>query len=191
MPLPNPAEPPSQRDDRSATPPTALIVTLAMDSEAAARFTAMRRAHFPPERNWLDAHITLFHALPMEAEDRVVHDVRALAAAIPAFDLAVDRLLFLGGGVAYGLTSPDATQLRRTLADRWASLLGRQDSRWHGRLHVTVQNKVPPAQARQLLKTLEHDFVPHPVGAVGVQVWHYLGGPWRLVAACPFGGSAR
>lgn len=45
-----------------------LIVTLALDEQAQARFDALRSRHFPPDRNVLDAHVTLFHALPGEQE---------------------------------------------------------------------------------------------------------------------------
>jgi hypothetical protein len=165
---------------------TALIVTLAMEAEAAARFTALRQAHFPSERNHLDAHITLFHALPVESLDTVLRDAAELAEETAAFPMQADRLQFLGAGVAYGMTSPEASALRRALAARWDPLLGRQDRNWHGRLHVTVQNKVPPAQARALLAELERDFAPHAVEATGLQVWHYLGGPWRHAATFAF-----
>jgi hypothetical protein len=43
-----------------------LILTLALDGEAFAFFDGLRRAHFPPERNVVPAHVTLFHALPGE-----------------------------------------------------------------------------------------------------------------------------
>ena len=40
-----------------------LIVTLALDEAAEARFDGLRQEHFPLERNHLRAHVTLFHAL--------------------------------------------------------------------------------------------------------------------------------
>ncbi len=171
-------------------PASALIVTLQMDPAAAERFTALRRAHFPPARNWLEAHVTLFHALPVASLDTVLADAADLAARTGAFALQVDGLLFLGAGVAYLLSSPTATDVRRTLAGRWDALLGRQDRRWHGRLHVTVQNKVAPTTARALQAALEQDFVPHAVGATGLQVWYYEGGPWRHAATFAFAGAA-
>ncbi len=179
-----------QRPSESDTHPTALIVTLRMDAEAAARLTALRQAHFPPERNFLDAHITLFHALPVGSMDTVLRDAADRAGATEAFPLRVDRVLFLGAGVAYGMTSPEATGLRGALAARWEPLLGRQDRHWHGRLHVTVQNKVPSEAARRLQAELQRDFAPHAVGATGLQVWHYVGGPWRHAATFPFKGAA-
>ena len=169
--------------------PTALIVTLQMDAEAAARFTRLRQAHFPPQRNWLDAHVTLFHALPLDSGDTVLRDCEDAAAAQAAFPLRVDRVHFLGNGVSYALASPRAIDLRQALAARWDTLLGRQDRQWRGPLHVTVQTKVHHLVARQLQAGLEADFEPSDIGAVGLQVWHYLGGPWRPVATFPFAGA--
>lgn len=170
--------------------PSALIVTLQMDAAAAAHFTELRRRHFPPERNWLDAHITLFHALPLTATDDVLRDVADVAGTTGAFRMSVDRLLFLGGGVAYGVSSKDGTGVRRTLAERWDALLSRQDRAWHGRLHVTVQNKVEAPKARALHAELERDFTPWEIGATGLQVWNYVGGPWERVATLPFAGAS-
>ena len=41
-----------------------LILTAQLPDDMHARYTALRDAHFPPERNYLEAHVTLFHALP-------------------------------------------------------------------------------------------------------------------------------
>ncbi|GAA6121210.1 2'-5' RNA ligase family protein [Acidovorax sp. FG27] len=169
---------------------TALIVTLQMDPTASARFTALRRQHFPAHRNWLDAHITLFHSLPVGSVDLVLRDAQALASSIEPFGLHVDRVQFLGAGVAYALSSVQAVRLRSALAERWSSLLGPQDRAKRGALHITVQNKVPPAAARQLQGELEQAFEPHDIAAVGVQVWYYVGGPWRHAATVPFSGRA-
>lgn len=170
---------------------TALIVTLQMEPQAAARFTALRRAHFPPERNWLDAHVTLFHALPTEALNRVLRDIAEVAGATVAFGMSVDRLLFLGRGVAYGILSREASSIRSDLAARWDTLLSRQDRNWHGRLHVTVQNKVDPAVAKALHAELDREFVPHEIRALGLQIWAYVGGPWEPVATLPFASADR
>ena len=165
---------------------TALIVTLRMDAQAAAQFTALRRAHFPAERNWLSAHVTLFHALPVDSVDGVLADVADLAASTTVFPMRVDRLLFLGRGVAYGLSSPDGLRVRASLASRWDAVLGRQDRAWQGRLHVTVQNKVEPSTARALHDALMQRFVAQTVEACGLDVWYYVGGPWEAAGSVDF-----
>ncbi|WP_082447804.1 2'-5' RNA ligase family protein [Xylophilus sp. Leaf220] len=183
---------PSQNSNLAIEPnATALIVTLQMDPAASARFTAMRREHFPAHRNWLDAHITLFHALPIGSMDLVLRDAAELASSTDAFRLRVDRVLFLGAGVAYALSSVQAVKLRSALVARWSPLLSPQDRNKRGALHITVQNKVSPSAARQLHGELEQAFEPHEIDAVGLQVWHYVGGPWRHAATFPFTDRVR
>lgn len=165
-----------------------LVVTLRMGDQASARFTALRRKHFPPDRNWLEAHVTLFHALPGAALDDVLADAREVASGQAPFLMRSERVVFLGAGVAFALSSLEASALRSTLALRWAALLGRQDRAKRGALHVTVQNKVSPAAARALYERLHSGFAPEDVPAVGLDIWHYEGGPWRAAATCLFGG---
>lgn len=163
-----------------------LVVTLRMGAAAAARFTALRRAHFPPHCNWLDAHVTLFHALPGAAIDAVLAGAGEAARAQPAFVMRCEGVTFLGAGVAYALASPEGVALRAALAQRWAPLLARQDQARRRALHVTVQNKVAPAAARALHDALRARFVAENVPAVGLEVWHYEGGPWRAAASFAF-----
>ena len=159
-----------------------LILTLALDPAAQARFDALRAAHFPPERNHLAAHVTLFHALPDALA--IGDDVRAAARRQP-FPVRVSGLRSLGRGVAYVLEAAELTALRRELAEGWASLLTPQDRQRHAP-HVTVQNKVTPAAARALLADLSTGFAPYAVTATGLALWRYLGGPWEHVETAPF-----
>jgi 2'-5' RNA ligase len=165
-----------------------LILTLALDEESQRRFDALRAAHFPPERNHLAAHVTLFHALPGENEDEVRRDV-AQYARRGSFDLRVAGLRSLGRGVAYVLESEELAAIRAGLAQRWQPWLSAQDRHKHSP-HITVQNKVTPEQARALLADLEHHFTPFAVTAQGLALWRYLGGPWEPLARQPFSARA-
>jgi 2'-5' RNA ligase len=154
-----------------------LIVTLTLDAAAQQRFDALREAHFPRERNHLQAHVTLFHALPGEQEEQVRTDLEAAAARAP-FDVRVAGLRSLGRGVAYVLQSAELGALRAGLARVWQPWLTPQDAARHSP-HVTVQNKVDPQRARALLADLEAGFSPYDVTAQGLALWRYLGGPWE------------
>jgi hypothetical protein len=103
----------------------------------------------------------------------------------PTFPLRVTGLRNLGRGVAYLLHSPELDALRGALARSWQPWLTPQDRSRHSP-HVTVQNKVLPAQARELLAHLQAGFVPYDVTARGLALWRYLGGPWEPVAELPF-----
>ena len=157
-----------------------LIVTARMDAASFARFDALRRAHFPPALNHLPAHVTLFHHLPGEALGEVVDACTAAARAAP-FPVQVTGLRALGRGVAYMLASAAMARARADIAARFEDRLTRQDQQVF-RPHVTVQNKVDPAQARGLLAELEAGFEPFAAEVTGLLVWRYLGGPWELAA---------
>ena len=165
-----------------------LVVTLLLDPQASARFDALRRAHFPPERNHLQAHVTLFHALPGAQLARVRNDL-AQVAQRPPFPVTVARVRSLGRGVAYDLRDAGLDAVRAELARRWAAELTPQDARPH-RAHVTVQNKVDPHTARALLAELQTGFAPYAVTAVGLALWRYLGGPWEPLGDYRFSPAA-
>jgi 2'-5' RNA ligase len=161
-----------------------LILTAALDEASQSVFDELRQAHFPPARNHLAAHVTLFHALPGEDEAQVVEDVAA-AAGRPPPQIQVARVRSLGRGVAFDLSSPALEDVRAHLARRWADGLSRQD-RAPFRPHVTVQNKVEPTEARALLAELERSFEPWTCTARGLSLWWYRGGPWEHLVTVPF-----
>jgi hypothetical protein len=98
-----------------AGPP--LIVTALLDEAAQQRFDRLRRSHFPPERNHLDAHLTLFHRLP---DASAVVSTLAVAADQPTITARVRRVRGWRGGVAYDLAAPELTALRGRLAQCWS-----------------------------------------------------------------------
>ncbi|MCB5174457.1 MULTISPECIES: 2'-5' RNA ligase family protein [Microvirga] len=167
------------------TPDAPLILTLAIDEPSFAFFQAQRQRHFPPERNHIPAHLTLFHKLPADKEGAVLAAVAEAAAAQPPFPLEVTGLRSLGRGVAYTLASPTLAQLRLGLARQWALWLTLQDRQKH-QPHITVQNKVDPEQARALLTRLQAAFTPFTIEAEGLHLWRYRGGPWEHLRTCPF-----
>lgn len=164
-----------------------LVLTLRMDAASQERFDGLRRAHFPPERNYLSAHLTLFHHLPGDRRDRVVETVEETCRAREPMILRASGLIFLGRGVAYRLESPELEALRRRLAAEWEPWLTAQD-RQKLRPHVTVQNKVAPVRARALLDELQAGFSRFEVVGEGLALWRYVGGPWEPVGVYQFGG---
>jgi len=169
--------------------PEPLILTLAMDEAAFARFDGERRRHFPEALNHIPAHVTLFHHLPGEEEAGVRETIATQARTQPAPEVSVTGLRFIGRGVAYVLDSADLAAFRGHLATAFQPWLTAQD-RQGWRPHVTVQNKVAPQTARDLHAALAQGFEPFRFRAEGVLLWRYLGGPWERVAAMPFGGVA-
>jgi len=166
---------------------TPLILTLALDPETQSFFDALRQQHFPPERNYLAAHLTLFHHLPGADYKAISNQLAQLAATQPPLRLAVTGLRFLGRGVAYTLECPPLQALHRTLQTTWQPHLTPQDQQ---KLtpHVTVQNKVDPAVSRALHQQLAAGFQPLEATGTGLQLWAYRNGPWETLQTFGFAG---
>jgi 2'-5' RNA ligase len=162
-----------------------LILTLALDAEAQERLDRLRTAHFPAERNSLQAHLTLFHHLPAAHEGAIHADLAAASAARDALILRATEVRFFGRGVAYGFAAPELVALRGDLARRWWPASTEQDRRPF-RPHVTVQNKAPAEQARALYDELRARFTPFTIAGTGLLVWRYRGGPWEAAGEYPF-----
>ncbi|QIK79829.1 2'-5' RNA ligase family protein [Sphingomonas piscis] len=164
----------------------ALIVTAVLGDADQHWLNDLRQRHFPPERNHLAAHLTMFHALPPSAEREVRHRLGELAKEPPP-QVLISGLINLGGGVAYRVASDDLDQVRARLAADFQGLLTAQDAQgW--RPHVTIQNKVAPKAARELLASLESGFQPRPLLIHGLGLHRYLGGPWETLQVYPFRG---
>ncbi|MBF9196149.1 2'-5' RNA ligase family protein [Microvirga terrestris] len=165
--------------------PAALILTLQLDERSFAFFDEQRRRYFPPGRNFIPAHLTLFHALPGEQLAAIQNDIETTISGQQPFKLDVTGLRSLGRGVAYALESSELSRVRRHLALGWNDWLKPQDRQNHNP-HVTVQNKVDPTQARALLEDLKEGFQPFEVTGTGLDLWWYRGGPWEKVRTFVF-----
>jgi hypothetical protein len=166
--------------------PAPIIVTATFVPADAAMLNNLRRIHFPPERNHLDAHLTMFHHLPPSVEAELQTRLRtATSGSAPTARLA--GVMSLGGGTAFRIDSPGLAEVRDKLAEAFAPMLTPQDSGgW--RAHVTIQNKVKPEVARALKSEIERDFRPRPIGIAGLAAWWYRGGPWELLSRHSFRG---
>jgi hypothetical protein len=163
-----------------------IIVTAAMGAADFAWADALRRKHFPPERNLVPAHITLFHHLPPSIEAELGQRMAALCAGRPP-DARITEVMLLGGGVAFRIESPELLAMREELAHAFSSLLMPQD-RAPPRLHLTIQNKVAPAVARALAADLRETFRPRSLQIAGLKSWRYLDGPWEMIRETRFRG---
>jgi hypothetical protein len=164
----------------------ALILTAELGAADFAWLDRLRRTHYPPERNQVQAHLTVFHALPPSAEAELRSRLAEIARQTPPA-ARIDGLMELGGGVAFRVVSPELDRVRAELASGLHGLLSAQDSGgW--RPHITIQNKVAPRTAQALLAALQKDFRPRPVAIHGLGLHRYLGGPWERVGVWPFRG---
>lgn len=167
-------------------PGAPLLVTAELPPDVLAWADALRRAHYPPERNRLRAHVTLFHALPPSVEAELVQVLSDLARrAAPA--ARVNGLMKLARGTALAVDSPDMVELHALIADRMHGLLTQKDAR-PLRLHVTIQNKVTDATARTLQAELEPSLQAISFRFRGFGLYAWEEGLWREIRTIPFRG---
>jgi hypothetical protein len=161
-----------------------LIITAKIAAADFSWLEALRRAHYPPERNQVASHLTIFHALPPSAETEVrARLARAVRRQAPK--ASIEGLMDLGGGVAFRIVSPDLDRIRDELAIELHGLLGARD-RGGWRPHITIQNKVSPRLACSLKQSLESTFRPKPLRISGLELNRYLDGPWEQLASYKF-----
>ena len=164
-----------------------LILSLMLDESSQAFFNGLRRQHFPPERNYLAAHLTLFHHLPGAHLADITQELVACSQSMGPTPLEVTGLQFLGRGVAYALESEAISALHRALQQQWLPWLTPQDQQ-RRRPHITIQNKVDPAVARALHQQLTDEFEPFEATGTGLHLWAYRNGPWEALRTFRFAG---
>ena len=166
------------------SPTNPFILTLAINEEAATFFNQQRHLYFPARINFLQAHLTLFHYLPLRAA-KIIIQVQPIVRETATFDISVTDVVSLGKGVAYKLESRTLQLLHNRLQQAWKPLLKPQDLQkiWP---HITVQNKVTPQEAKDLLAQLKTEFKPFTITATGLSVWEYLNGPWKFIETVSF-----
>lgn len=165
-----------------------IIVTAHVRPEDMIEFNAMRREHFPPERNFLDAHITMFHHMPSKHLDEIVERAKVSFKDRSVFTAQIRGVRHLGAGVAFEIASEALEDVRTDLFRRFGSWPGPQD-RQKFKPHITVQNKVSRAKADELFKALQSTFEPKDILIEGIDLWFYRGGPWQHVSFLSFAGQ--
>lgn len=163
-----------------------LIVTAELPPDIYSWANQLRQDHFPPERNFLKAHVTLFHALPpsAEAEVRACLAEMVRRAPVPA---RVQGVMKLGKGTALELSSPGMIELWEELAERFHGMLVPQDKH-RPRLHITIQNKVSIEEAKALQAELGQRILPRDFAFRGLELHAYRDGPWELLHRWRFRG---
>lgn len=174
----------SEQGKGARRPP--LLVTAELPADVLAWADGLRKAHFPPERNRLRAHVTLFHALPPDVESELRQVLSDLAAEQPPH-ARISTLMKLGNGTALAIDCPEMVALHAIIADRMHGLLTRQDAQ-PLRLHVTIQNKVSAEASRTLQAELTATLEPRSFRFRGFGLYAYEDGLWRPIRDFPFRG---
>ena len=159
---------------------TPLILTAKMDDETFSYFNSLRQKYFPPARNFLDAHITLFHQLPYENLNEIEKIINQIVADQAEIKIEFPKLIKLGSGTAAYIESEELKKLQVKLSAIWESDLIPQDKQGF-RPHVTIQNKVSKEIALRTFEILNNDWKPRIGKINGLNLWKYVRPKWEFV----------
>lgn len=165
-----------------------FIVTAELPARIFTWADGLRRTHFPPERNHLAAHVTLFHSLAPSLRQELPAVLARISSeyAPPAAELT--GLMNLGRGTALALRSPGMQAIRSEIADLFHGMLTAQDQP-EPRLHITIQNKVSPDEARRVQAALEPTIKLQEFAFTGLGLHRYCNPHWEAVGIWPFRGK--
>jgi len=171
-----------------------FILTAVLPPDLQGFAEGLRRAHFPPERNHLHAHVTLFHAFAPALLEELVDFIPKIAAEFAAPQGAVKGVMDLGKGTAIALDAPELLALRALIAEHFCGSLTAQDMH-EPRPHITIQNKVTKEEARALQAGLGPVLAPWLARGrfafPALALHRYKGGPWEPIKTCAFRGRER
>ena len=167
-------------------PPAPLIIAAQLPPAVFAWADSLRAKHFPPERNKIRAHVTLFNALPPSVEDEA-RRLLARHSAAPPPPAQIAAIMPLGGGTAFAIESAALSAIHADLVEAFHGVLTAQDG-GRRKLHVTIQNKVSGAEAKALQTELARDFHPQAFVFTALELHRYRGGPWDEAGCWRFRG---
>ena len=166
-----------------------LLMTLEMDPMTFALMNELRSRYFPPERNFIPAHISMFQHLPAEENAAIRRTLTEVSNHADPLDLRFTKLKRLGKGMAISAEVPGLAAIHRHLAREFDVWLTPQDRQPY-RPHVTIMNKAEPYLAALAFAELSAEWSPRSGTATGLLLWEYLGGPWRLVEQYRFAAGS-
>ena len=148
----------------------------------------LRTEHFPPERNVLKAHITLFHSFAPSLREELPRFLSRMAGEFARPAAEVTGLMDLGGGTALAVRSSSLLAVRELIADHFWDMLTKQDQ--GGKiLHITIQNKVSRAEAVALQAELGSRLLQWRFAFTGLGLHLYRGPHWEAVNSWKFRGK--
>lgn len=181
------ADPPSGPPP-APSPSAPFIVTAELPEDVFSWSNGLRSTHFPPERNWLKAHVTLFHSFAPSLRDELPRFLARIAAEFAAPPARIDGLMDLGQGTALEVRSPGMLAIREVIADHFWQMLTRQDQGGK-KLHITIQNKVARDQALALQGELAPRLKPREFAFTGLGLHLYRNPHWDAVGTWKFRGK--
>ncbi|KAK5076101.1 hypothetical protein LTS08_002612 [Lithohypha guttulata] len=175
------------------------VLTLLTDPAHHEYMTSFRKKYFPAKLNKLEAHITMFHALPeSKLESDVLPAIQDITSKTSEYRIRATNAFRLSKGVAIAVADdiehPKMGSHKRNmtriihaeLRKKWSGWLSEQDSA-PPKLHYTVMNKVTDDKViNNALHELHEELSraekerPELESAVkGLTLWKYERGFWN------------
>jgi len=165
-----------------------FIVTAELPRDIFVWADALRREHFPPARNKLEAHVTLFHSFAPSLREELLGLLPQLGGEFAPPAARIVGLMDLGNGTALDIRSAGMLEIREVIADHFHGALTAQD-RHQPRLHITIQNKVLRKEAIALQVAMASVLVERDFTFSGLGLHLYRGGPWEALGRWSFRGK--
>jgi hypothetical protein len=157
-----------------------FIVTAELPVDIYSWANGLRVQHYPPERNKLAAHVTLFHSFAPSLRDELRRVLGRIAGEFAPPEARCEGLMDLGKGTALAIASPGMLAVRAAIADHFHGALTAQD-RHEPRLTV--------AEARALQRALSASLQPRQFRFPALGLHLYRDTHWEALGTWPFRGK--
>lgn len=174
---------PSHVPKTSSAEDSVYVLTLLTDAKHHRTLTETRKKYFPPRLNRLEAHITLFHALPGSLlEESIKPTLREISSKTNQFHLLAATPFRLNKGIAIGLPKSsggdDARQVHQQLKAAWGDFLSRQDAGGFA-AHYTIMNKVDDEkEVQKAFEQVQDEWKGCHGTVLGLSLFKYDRGNW-------------
>ncbi|WP_405049337.1 2'-5' RNA ligase family protein [Rhizobium sp. BK661] len=162
-----------------------MILTARLPEQDLAFFDGLRRIHFPPGRNHVTAHLTVFYRVSDWHLSTIHQLLEVVASSHSPMQASTTGIWHLGSGVAFTLDSPELERIRGVLREKFEPWLSPEDKQgW--RPHITIQNGADRARVAASYAAVTAAFQPRLLSITGLDLWTYRGGPWRAEGSFAF-----
>ncbi|UAB79192.1 2'-5' RNA ligase family protein [Erythrobacter sp. SCSIO 43205] len=165
-----------------------FIVTAALPPDIQRWADKLRCEHYPAERNYLHAHVTMFHSFAPSLFDELKDFLPQVTREFAPPKAFVTGIMDLGKGTAIALQSEPLLALRALIAEHFHGSLTAQDL-YEPRPHITIQNKVTKNEARALQAKLAPTLEQRQFTFPALELHLYRDGPWEKIKSSVFRGK--
>lgn len=174
---------PSHVPKTSSAEDAVYVLTLLTDTKHHRTLTETRKKYFPPRLNKLEAHITLFHALPgSKLEESIKPTLREVSNKTTQFHILAATPFRLNKGIAIGMPKSqggdDARQVHGQLKGAWREFLSSQDAGGFA-AHYTIMNKVDDEkEVQKAFEQVQDEWRGCHGTVLGLSLFKYDRGHW-------------